>query len=107
MATEILTMRDKAQRDKLYEELRKSDNPEEREVVKFSGAEMIEGAISSVRYTATGKGGKINQGREQFRAVCRSTWSVAYPARPDDFPTARRVRKDKQIEREKTDEQSN
>jgi len=76
--TEVLTMADKDKRDRLFEELRKSDDPLERQVVKFSSNEVT-GKSHFVQYTALGKGGKVNQGRKQFRPEFRSTWSVAYP----------------------------
>lgn len=53
--TEVITTANKAQRDKLFAELRESTDPLERQVVKFSGNRMRED-------------GKYE-----------STWSVAYP----------------------------
>lgn len=61
MATEELTMTDKAQRDRLYNQLRASKDPLERQVVKSSSSEPILGEDGK----PTGKH--------------RSTWSVHYP----------------------------
>jgi len=68
---EVITTADKAQRDKMYNEYRKSADPLERQVVKFSGA-MASG----------------------------SAWSIAYPRTTDETPTGRRKRKEAQRVRE-------
>lgn len=61
MPMEEITMTDKAKRDTLFEELKNSDQPNERQVVKFSGSQ------------STGK--CDSKGRMQYE----STYSVAYP----------------------------
>lgn len=61
MAMEVLTMDDKGKRDALFQELRRSNKPNERQVVKFSG----------VRDVPPTKAGEV--------LTYRSTWSVAYP----------------------------
>ena len=71
---EVITTRDKDKRDEMFREYRESDDPQERQIVKFSSSD--------------GEG---------------SSWSVAYPAVRDVQPTARRVRKDAQIKRERLD----
>jgi len=75
---EVLTMADKDQRDRLFEDLRKNGDELERQVVKFSSNEVT-GKSHFVQYTAAGKGGVVNRGVNQFRPEYRSTWSVAYP----------------------------
>jgi hypothetical protein len=62
MAFETITTNDKSKRDQMFQELRNSDQPNERQVVKFSGVES----------TMTDDG-------EVMTAI--STWSVAYPTR--------------------------
>ncbi len=61
MAYEVITMDDKQKRDTLFQELRKSELSNERQVVKFS----------SVRDVPPTKAGEV--------LGYRSTWSVAYP----------------------------
>jgi hypothetical protein len=75
---EVVTTTDKAQRDQLFNDLRKNGNEQEKKVVRFSSSQVT-GKSHFVQYTATGKGGKINHGIKQFRPEFRSTWSVAYP----------------------------
>jgi hypothetical protein len=58
---EIITTDDKAQRDRLFKAFRASEDPLERQVVKFSG----------VREVPPTKAGEV--------LTYRSTWSVAYP----------------------------
>lgn len=59
----------------MFQELRNSDQPLERKVVKFSGVEAVENdkgqLYRQVRYNG--------KGRLQVRPVFISTWSVAYP----------------------------
>ena len=55
---EVITMTDKEQRDRIFADLRKNGEPNERQAVKFSGTQRIDGSI----------GNKFE-----------STWSVAYP----------------------------
>lgn len=77
---EVITTTDKAARDRTFEDLRKNGNENERQVVKFSSVQLVEGRVPRVvRYTALGKGGVVRVGKEQLRPVYESTWSVAYP----------------------------
>jgi len=50
MATEVFTTTDKAQRDKMFFELRNSDDVLERKAVKFSGVRSDGKQIYSVAY---------------------------------------------------------
>jgi hypothetical protein len=59
----IYTTADKAKRDELFQLFRKSTDPLERQVVKFSGNEPISGEFD-------------NKGRQKFQ----STWSVSHPS---------------------------
>lgn len=69
---EVITTDDKVQRDSIYEDLRNSDDPLERQVVKFSGnRHVVEAPDRIVRYAPGAEA--------QYREVCISTWSVAYP----------------------------
>lgn len=84
MATTVITTTDKAKRDDMYRQFRESGDEYEKQAVKFSGSqpklnEFGEPDGKYISYTATGKGGKINVGRPQFRPAYESTWSVAYP----------------------------
>jgi len=74
---EVLTMADKDQRDRLFQELRDGDE-NERKVIRFSSNEVT-GKSHFIQYTALGKGGIVNHGVNQFRPEFRSTFSVAYP----------------------------
>jgi hypothetical protein len=81
---DVITTTDKAKRDDIFRQMRESTDPLERASVKFSGNQPIlgEGGLptSTIRqYTATGKGGKINLGRPQYRGLFVSTYSVATP----------------------------
>ena len=81
---EVITTTSKEQRDQMFKDFRNSDDPLERQVVKFSGARPLmsgnnEHIVYQVRYTATGKGGVVNYGKPQPRPAYESTWSVAYP----------------------------
>lgn len=60
MAMETVTTTDKAVRDRMFNELRNSDNVLERQAVKFSGSEEL-----------------IVDGKPSGKFV--SNWSVAYP----------------------------
>jgi hypothetical protein len=76
---------DKAKRDDIFRQMRESTDPLERASVKFSGNERVAGGPEDwpvspyVRYTASGKGGKINLGKPQRRPLFVSTYSVATP----------------------------
>lgn len=61
MAMEVITTDDKAQRDRLFKAFRISEDPLERQVVKFSG----------VREVPPTKAGEV--------LGYKSTWSIAYP----------------------------
>ena len=74
--TEIITTTDKAQRDRLFEDLRKNGNELERQVVKFSGNQPVLGPDGKQDgYWKLYEG----VGKPQFRPMFQSTWSVAYP----------------------------
>lgn len=67
MTQETITQDSKEKRDAIYDDLRRTGNRLERQVVKFSSQEMI-----------VGDGGEIvldEKGRETYKTV----WSVAYP----------------------------
>ena len=59
---EVFTTDDKQKRDEMFQQLRNSDQPNERQVVKFSSA----------RDVPPTKAGEV--------LTYRSTWSVAYPS---------------------------
>ena len=65
----VITTADKDKRDRLFEELRKSSDPGERQVVKFSGVEEVPGEVRTF----------VAHCRVMEIQVYRSTWSVAYP----------------------------
>ena len=72
---EVYTMTDKAKRDEMFDQLRASNDPWERQVVKFSGCRQVIGEkgepiYTFVSYTAT---------KGYAHPVYQSTWSVAYP----------------------------
>ncbi|VVB51643.1 Uncharacterised protein [uncultured archaeon] len=67
MAMEVITTPDRDKRDQMFQELRNSDQANEREVVKFSGVEQL------TPMSRDAKTGRI------IRATYRSTYSVAYP----------------------------
>jgi hypothetical protein len=71
---EILSTLDKHKRDQLFSEYRASDDPQERQAVKFSSSHT---------------------------GFC--TWSVGYPAKVDINPTKRRARKLRQEARERAE----
>jgi hypothetical protein len=77
---EVYTSTDKAQRDKLFQALRTSSDPFERQAVKFSGVERVLGndglhILRRKQYFVSG----AKAPRLQYRPVYRSTWSVAHP----------------------------
>jgi hypothetical protein len=77
---EVYTAVDKIKRDELFQALRKSDDPFERQAVKFSGNEPVldsdgkQIVLTKLYLTAGAKNPK-----RQPRPVYRSTWSVAHP----------------------------
>ena len=84
MSMEVIATADKAQRDKLFEDLRRNGNELERQVVKFSSNQPVldkdgEPMSTFIQYEMKGKGGKTNYGKIQRRWSFVSTWSVAYP----------------------------
>ncbi|SRR5258708_34724900 len=107
MAMEVITTTDKDARDRMFEDLRRNGNELEKQVVKFSGVEDVPESDRTVRYRVSGskeeghllifKSGKaiILGPRPQVRHGYRSTWSVAYPNKPDSNPTPRRARRDR------------
>jgi hypothetical protein len=80
-------MTDKAQRDELYRKLRASDDPLERQVVKFSGVQQImetdpkTGTDVPKMVTMPNYAGRtgLKPRNYRFKTVYESTWSVAYP----------------------------
>lgn len=103
---EVITTTDKAQRDQLFEDLRRNGNKLERQVVKFSGVETvldIDGQpvvrvlpnyqpgrsgfynrprMEVVRHMIDEQNWKVIRVHSRLRPVFRSTWSVAYPKSP-------------------------
>jgi hypothetical protein len=73
---ETITTADKQKRDAMYDELRASDNAQERQVVKFSDCEPT-GEKELVWFGKKRAGQKDKE--PEVRNVYRSTWSVAYP----------------------------
>ena len=66
---EVITTTDKDQRDRLFQDLRKNGNELEKQVVKFSGVEVV----PNVDVVST------TDARRIIRKEYRSTFSVAYP----------------------------
>jgi len=87
MSMQVLTMTDKAQRDELFDKLRTSDDPLERQVTKFSGVRQITetdpetGADVPKIVTLPNYAGRtcLKPRNYRFKTVYESTWSVAYP----------------------------
>jgi len=92
MSMEVITTTDKSQRDRLFDDLRKNGNEQERQVVKFSGNEpvmvqntadgLIGQLIDVIVYTKDGTRQAISSDPtklKQLRPRFRSNWSVAYP----------------------------
>lgn len=91
---EVITTTDKAQRDRMFADLRQNGNELERQVVKFSSNEPVLGPDGEPDgywkvYEKTGF--------PQWRPAFVSTWSVAYPRRADEHPTPRRARRDAKL----------
>jgi hypothetical protein len=101
---QVYTMIDKDQRDRLFAEMRKSDDPKERQAVRFSGNEPT-GETNVIFYKISGSGyskkrvetvylddngskkikvsyiKSLSKGpKPQVRPVYRSIWSVAHPS---------------------------
>jgi hypothetical protein len=74
---EVYTSTDKVQRDRLFQALRTSSDPFERQAVKFSGAVPVLGEAG----TQEGRFVFYDRRRihPQRRPLFRSTWSVAHP----------------------------
>lgn len=73
---EIITTTDKAQRDRMFTDLRKNGDEFEKQAVKFSSVEPVmkdDGQVMKFRFYPGKKP------RVQPRPVFESTWSVAYP----------------------------
>lgn len=68
---EVFQYTDKTVRDFAFKDLRKNGDELERQVVKFSGCEIVPDEYVQIWYE---KGKKF-----YTRPVYRSTWSVAYP----------------------------
>ena len=87
MSMQVLTMTDKTQRDALFQKLRRSDDPLERQVVKFSGVRQImetspdgqEQPKVIVKPNYAGRTSLKPFRNYRFYGVYESTWSVAYP----------------------------
>jgi hypothetical protein len=83
---EVYTSTDKAQRDRLFQALRTSDDPFERQAVKFSGVEPVLGEdgkqLTQELPNYAGKN-RLHNGVDvhnyRVRPAYRSTWSVAHP----------------------------
>jgi hypothetical protein len=75
--TEVITTTDKAQRDRMFEDLRRNGNELERQVVKFSGNQSVLGeeGTQEGRFVFYDR----RQRKPQWRPLFQSTWSVAYP----------------------------
>lgn len=78
---EVYTMTDKDQRDRTFEDLRKNGNELEKQVVRFSGNELVTEAVFqtpewALRSPKTGMQRKLKMVK---LPVYRSTWSLAYP----------------------------
>lgn len=65
---EIYTMTDKARRDEMYRVFRASDDPQERQAVKFSGIKQV------FEYELEGDGKKV------LSSKWVTTYSVGYPS---------------------------
>lgn len=91
MSMQVYTYPDKEQRDKFFQELRASEDPNERQVVKFSGVEPVLGLDGAQLTRQTGfrkrrlwqkfdKIWKMKRITEPIEIpIWRSTWSVAHP----------------------------
>ena len=87
MAMQILTMTDRAQRDELFDKLRASDDPLERQVTKFSGVRQIMETLPDgkeqpkviAKPNYAGRKSLKPHRNYRFYGVYESTWSVAYP----------------------------
>lgn len=80
MAMETITTTDKSKRDQMFSEFRKSEDPLERQVVKFSSNEPVLADGKQTFDGALKADGTIKQhSRGRSRPVYISNWSVAYP----------------------------
>jgi hypothetical protein len=79
---EIISTHDKNARDQIFDELRHSDLPNERQVVRFSDCEPV---LSGLPH------GEIKLDSKNL-ACYVSTWSVAYPRHEEDDETKSRRR---------------
>ena len=82
MSMQVYTMTDKAKRDQMFDELRRSDDPLERQVVKFSGVQpVMEDGKPKVDWKPNYAGRTTLKPHRNYRfyGVYESTWSVAYP----------------------------
>lgn len=71
---EVITTTDKAQRDRMFADFRKNGDELERQVVKFSGNQLVGDEIVK-NYAGRDHGPESGRTRQVFE----STWSVAYP----------------------------
>lgn len=84
---EIISTHDKGARDQIFDELRHSDLPNERQAIKFSDVEPILNGLPH---------GELNLD-SQDRVMYHSIFSVAYPRddEPKETKTRRREQKDR------------
>lgn len=88
---EIITTQDKSARDQIFDELRRSDLPNERQAIRFSDCEP----------TFTGNPhGELSLDTKN-RVMYHSTFSVAYPRNeePHENKTHRRRQRDRREEK--------
>ena len=71
----VYTTTDKVKRDEMFEQFRASDDPWERQVVKFSGCQEVIGEKGESVYTFVSS----TATKGYARLVYQSTWSVAIP----------------------------
>ena len=77
---EVITTTDKSKRDEIYRQLRESEDPLERQVVKFSGNQPAlneDGTHLTIVFSNSRSKAKAK--RFQVRPQFVSNWSVAYP----------------------------
>ncbi len=74
---ETITTTDKARRDEIFQQFRRSELANERQAVKFSGCQPILQADGRPEYRIVRYPGK--HAKTQVRFMYESTFSVAYP----------------------------
>ncbi len=83
--TEVMVYRDKFARDAVFDDLRRTGNRSEQEVVKFSDVEPILNGLPHGELELDSKG----------RVRYRSIFCLAYPRREDERKTRRREMRDR------------